>query len=64
MTKPRVHTVLANGPIEITLGNGNIEISSLAGPLIRILSARHVVFHYLDHEETQIFGDTSLPLSN
>lgn len=56
-------SILASGPLEITIGGGELRINSLSGPLIHIFNARHLVFHYLDHDETEIFGDTSKPRS-
>lgn len=55
MTKPL--TIVADGPIEICLGQSQVWISSTSGPLVHITNATFVVFHYLDHGETQIFGE-------
>jgi len=56
-------SILAAGPLEIIIGSGELRINSLSGPLVHIFNARHLVLHYLDYDETEIFGDTSQPRS-
>lgn len=56
--------IVANGPIEIVVGQQMIQINAIGGPILRIHNARHVVIHYLDHAETEIFGTIGTNPSN
>ena len=57
-------TIQATGPIEICIHQGEVIISSLKGPIVRILDARQVVIAYPDHGNAEIYGDLSRPTSN
>lgn len=56
--------ILAAGPLEVIISGGELRISSLSGPLVHIFGASHLVFHYPDYGETEIYGDTTRPSSN
>jgi hypothetical protein len=54
-------TILASGPLEVIIQGGQLRINSTSGPIIHIFGASHLVFHYPDYGETEIYGDTTEP---
>jgi hypothetical protein len=63
--KPIFPDLWTNGTLEVVIGEGCLAItSSDSGPIVRILNAKHIVIHYLDHDNTQIFGSFGDPKGN
>lgn len=56
--------IVVDGPIEIIFGEGEVTINSLQGELLKIHNARNVVLHYLDHGETELYGDLDTQVKN